>query len=193
MKKKYIFATLVSAMGLFSCSDSETFLESGVQENTVAPISGLADEAVEGELLIKFKPEVEEVLEKAQMLSRSGVQTRSSIPSVDEILDIAGAYTFERVFPVDKRHEERTRKNGLHLWYVVKFDKDMDLNKVALDMSKLSEVATVEYNQVIKRGYDTTKKAKGLNSATREAIQTLGSQTQTENMKLQWGLKMMEV
>lgn len=51
-------------MGLFSCSDSETFLESGVQENTVAPISGLADEAVEGELLIKFKPEVEEVLEK---------------------------------------------------------------------------------------------------------------------------------
>lgn len=188
MKKKYIFAALVSAMGLFSCSDSETFLESGVQENIVAPISGLADEAVEGELLIKFKPEVEEVLEKAQMLSRSGVQTRSSIPSVDEILDIAGAYTFERVFPVDKRHEERTRKNGLHLWYVVKFDKDMDLNKVALDMSKLSEVATVEYNQVIKRGYDTTKKAKGLNSATREAIQTLGSQTQTENMKLQWGI-----
>lgn len=188
MKKKYIFAALVSAMGLFSCSDSETFLESGVQENIVAPISGLADEAVEGELLIKFKPEVEEVLEKAQILSRSGVQTRSSIPSVDEILDIAGAYTFERVFPVDKRHEERTRKNGLHLWYVVKFDKDMDLNKVALDMSKLSEVATVEYNQVIKRGYDTTKKAKGLNRATREAIQTLGSQTQTENMKLQWGI-----
>lgn len=110
MKKKYIFAALVSAMGLFSCSDSETFLESGVQENIVAPISGLADEAVEGELLIKFKPEVEEVLEKAQILSRSGVQTRSSIPSVDEILDIAGAYTFERVFPVDKRHEERTRK-----------------------------------------------------------------------------------
>lgn len=30
----------------------------------MAPISGLADEAVEGELLIKFKPEVEEVLEK---------------------------------------------------------------------------------------------------------------------------------
>ena len=73
--------------------------------------------------------------------------------------------------------QERTRKNGLHLWYVVKFDKDMDLNKVALDMSKLSEVATVEYNQVIKRDYDTTKKAKGLNRATREAIQTLGSQT----------------
>ena len=186
MKKKYIFAALVSAMGLFSCSDSDVFLESGVQESTVAPISGLADEAVEGELLIKFKPEVEEVLEKAQMLSRSGVQTRSSIPSVDEILDIAGAYTFERVFPVDQRHEERTRKNGLHLWYVVKFDKDMDLNKVALDMSKLSEVATVEYNQVIKRGYDTAKKAKGLNSATREAIQTLGSQA--ENMKLQWGI-----
>lgn len=43
----------------------------------------------------------------------------------------------------------------------MKFDKDMDLNKVALDMSKLSEVATVEYNQVIKRGYDTTKKRRG--------------------------------
>ena len=37
-----------------------------------------------------------------------------TIPSVDEVLDIAGAYTFERVFPVDKRNEARIRKSGLH-------------------------------------------------------------------------------
>lgn len=73
----------------------------------------------------------------------------------------------------------------------MKFDKDMDLNKVALDMSKLSEVATVEYDQVIKRGYDTTKKAKGLNSVTKEDF-TIYEQ-QADNMRFQWGLKMMEV
>ena len=35
--------------------------------------------------------------------------TRSGIPSTDEVLDILGAYHFERIFPVDAKNEERTR------------------------------------------------------------------------------------
>lgn len=164
MKKKYILSALLCASVLFSCSDSETLVsESNGGDNGSATIVNIPDDAVSGELFIKFKPEVEEVLDQANALSRSGKMSRSSIPSVDEILDIAGAYEFQRVFPVDKRNEERTRKCGLHLWYLVKFDKNMDVQKVAQDMSKLAEVATVEYNHEIKRAYKTDRKAKGVN------------------------------
>lgn len=164
MKKKYILSALLCASVLFSCSDSETLVsESNGGDNGSATIVNIPDGAVSGELFIKFKPEVEDVLDKANALSRSGRMSRSSIPSVDEILDIAGAYEFQRVFPIDKRHEDRTRKCGLHLWYLVKFDESMDVRKVAEDMSKLAEVATVEYNHEIKRAYKTDRKAKGVN------------------------------
>lgn len=163
MKKKYILSALLCASVLFSCSDSETLVsESNGGNNGNAAIVNIPDGAVSGELFIKFKPEVEDVLDKANALSRSGRMSRSSIPSVDEILDIAGAYEFQRVFPIDKRHEDRTRKCGLHLWYLVKFDESMDVRKVAEDMSKLAEVATVEYNHAIKRSYQTDRKAKGV-------------------------------
>lgn len=134
--------------------------ESNGTDNGSSSILNVPEDAVNGELFVKFKPEVEDILDSAGLLSRSGNVSRSTIPSVDEVLDIAGAYKFERVFPVDKRNESRTRESGLHLWYLVKFDKNIDIKKVASDMSALAEVATVQYNREIKRSYDTSKKAK---------------------------------
>ena len=40
------------------------------------------------------------ILDQAQMSkTRSGMATRSGIPSTDEVLDILGSYSFERVLP----------------------------------------------------------------------------------------------
>lgn len=108
-------------------------------QKETAPIVNLPDDAVRGELFIKFKPEVADILDKAGALPGKGGMTRSSIPSVDEILDIAGAYKFERVFPVDTKNEKRTRESGLHLWYLVRFDKEADPMQVARDMSTLQK------------------------------------------------------
>lgn len=163
MRKKYILSTLLSASLLFSCNDSEIIVpESNGGDNGNAAVINVPQDVVNGELFVKFKPEVEDILDNAGALSRSGNASRSSIPSVDEVLDIAGAYKFERVFPVDKRNEARTRESGLHLWYLVKFDEKMDVQKVAQDMSKLAEVAAVQYNHEIKRAYSTAKKAKAV-------------------------------
>lgn len=172
MKKRYLFAALFSAAFLYSCSDSDITSGSGNGGGT-ATIVNLPDDAVKGELFVKFKPEVEEALDKAGALSRGGKMSRSSIASVDEVLDIAGAYTFERVFPVDGKNEARTRKSGLHLWYLVRFDENADPVKVASDMARLSEVATVEFNREIKRAYDPQQRAKGLSENTLKAARAL--------------------
>ena len=84
--------------------------------------------------------------------TRSGsAMTRSGIPSTDEVLDILGGYHFERIFPVDSRNEERTRTAGLHLWYLVKFDENTDLQQAANRLSRLGEISKVQGNSRIKR------------------------------------------
>lgn len=161
MNKRYLFSALAVTTFFFSCSDTDTFVSEPVGGDTGNEvIVNIPDGAVCGELFVKFKPEVEEILDNAGKLTKSGPMTRSSIPSVDEVLDIAGAYSFERVFPVDSRRETLTRKNGLHLWYLVRFDESRDVKEVAADLSRLAEVAVVESNREIKRAYSTSVRAR---------------------------------
>ena len=98
-----------------------------------------------------------EILDQAlTVATRSGgAMTRSGIPSTDEVLDILGAYHFERIFPVDTKNEERTRTSGLHLWYRVKFDENTDLKEAAGRLAKLGEIAKVQANSHIQRAYRT--------------------------------------
>ena len=110
-------------------------------------------------MLIKFAPEMSSILDQAQMSkTRFGKATRSGIPSTDEVLDILGSYSFERVFPVDANTEARTREAGLHLWYTVKFDKSTDLKAAAERLKQLGEVTKVQTNGRIKRAYNTDSK-----------------------------------
>ena len=93
-----------------------------------------------------------------QTLTRvGGVATRSGIPSTDEVLNILGAYHFERVFPVDPKTEKRTREAGMHLWYIVRFDKDADLKEAARQLRKLGEISEIQSNTAIGRAYDPNK------------------------------------
>ena len=119
----------------------------------------MAEDVVGGELLVRFDPRVSDILDKAG-LTRSGINspmTRSGVLSVDEILDLVDGYQIERVFPVDLRTEDKARKEGLHLWYVVRFSNEHSVAEVAADLAKLGEVSKVEYNRTLKRA--TEKKA----------------------------------
>ena len=120
---------------------------------TVNEISGaVTPDAVEGELLVKFDQEMEDILE-THFATRAvgGVATRSGIPSTDEVLEILGAYRLERVFPIDPRNEERTREAGLHLWYKVSFDKNIDMSEAVGRLSRLGEVSKTQCNRRIYR------------------------------------------
>ena len=133
-------------------------------------------DAVPGQLLVRFDARVADVLEKAGV-TKSGPSmpmTRSGILSVDEILDMVDGYQIERIFPVDVRSEERARQEGLHLWYVVRFNEDIPVEKVAADLAGLGEVSRVEFNRTLKRASD--KKAVPL---TIEKVRQLASQSRT--------------
>ena len=154
MKKKFFYIAWV-ALALTGCSDSLSTIDSSEGKADIT----IPSDAEAGELLIKFAPEMSSILDQAQMSkTRSGMTTRSGIPSTDEVLDILGSYSFERVFPVDANTEARTREAGLHLWYTVKFDKSTDLKAAAERLKQLGEVTKVQTNGRIKRAYNTDSK-----------------------------------
>lgn len=153
MKKVYIYA-LACALTAVSCQDNDWVADNATSQ---VPETEIPMGAADGELLIKFVPEMSDILD--QTLTRAGgVSTRSGIPSTDEVLSILGAYHFERVFPVDPKTEARTREAGMHLWYIVRFDKNTDLKEAARQLRKLGEISKIQSNPTIQRAYDPKKK-----------------------------------
>lgn len=161
MKKIYILTAVLAVM-MASCSERDIILDE-THEPEKAPIVNEVNGAKNGELLVKFRPEVADVVEaQVAVVTRSGVSTRSGLPSMDEVMDIIGAYQFERVFPIDSRNEGRTRESGLHLWYSVKFSEAINLEQAAEDLARIAEVQKVQYSHILKRSYDEKKSATAL-------------------------------
>ncbi|MDD6150984.1 MAG: subtilase family N-terminal domain-containing protein, partial [Bacteroidales bacterium] len=115
----------------------------------------LGQDVVRGELLIRFDERVVGILDEAG-LTRSGSKAPLSecpIPSVEEVLSMVEGYTIERVFPVDPRSEELARKEGLHLWYRVRFAEDAPMEQMIAKLSRLGEVSTVNCNRRLRKNW----------------------------------------
>ena len=189
MKKTFNKILILTALfaGFTSC---EVEGPVSVQPDLTEKLSPVSQEALEGELLVRFDSRVSDILEKSGV-TKSGPLTpasRSGVLSVDEILDLVKAYQVERVFPIDIRSEEKARKEGLHLWYVVRFSDEYPVEKVAADLAQLGEVSRVEYNRTLKRA--ETGKAVPL---TREAMKQMKASAKAAkfndtHLGLQWHL-----
>lgn len=157
MKKIYLILMTAFAVTFGACTDNG-LVGDVIPEGPEAPVINSPDGANVGEIIVKFKQEVTTTLDQLATRAMGSVATRSGISSIDDVLDNIGTYKFERIFPVDNRKEELTRESGLHLWYVIHFDKAVDIEKVAQSLSKLNEVAKIEYSHCIKRAYDPADK-----------------------------------
>lgn len=191
MKKRLIYAAMFAA-ALSACSDEYIAEQPSVSPDKEVTIPA---DAADGDLLIKFVPEMTDILDQSMSrASRSGgAMSRSGIPSTDEVLDILGAYSFERIFPVDERNEERTREAGLHLWYRVKFDENTDLQEAANRLCKLGEVSKIQTNSRIKRAYNAKRVYVSASAMQRKSASRAGDDenlpfTADPGLKSQWGL-----
>ena len=183
MKTRLFIYSALFALSLSSCNDSDV---TNSLPETPDPSLSLTVDAIEGELLIKFSPEMTPILDNyfVTRAAGAGKATRSGIPSTDEVLGILGAYSFERVFPVDPRTEERTRKAGLHLWYKVCFDENVDLEAAVKQLAKLGEISKVQCNRRIYRIDNRVAKESLPMGATRAAAKLPFDDPE---LPLQWG------
>lgn len=137
---------MVAAMSLSSCVEGENPEPTPSEPQIVAPY-------VEGEVIVKFTPQVADMI--ASVEATRGAATRSGAVALDEVLEAIDGYQLERVFPLDERTEARTREQGLHQWYVVRFGAGSTAEQVAQRMQALGEVQAVDFNRSIKRAYRT--------------------------------------
>lgn len=189
MKKTFYKISIMTALiaGFSSCAIEEPV---SVQADQTEKLSPVSEEALEGELLVRFDSRVSDILEKSGV-TKSGPlapASRSGVLSVDEVMELVKGYQVERVFPIDTRSEEKARKEGLHLWYVVRFSDEYPVEKVAADLAQLGEVSRVEYNRTLKRA--ETGKAVPL---TREAMKQMKASAKAAkfndtHLGLQWHL-----
>lgn len=149
MKMKILNILFVSVAVMAAASCSKENLQgtagSAVQQPEEKPY-------LPGEVVVKFDPSLSGLLDEAG-ISKSPA-TRSGISTVDQILDIVDGYQLERVFPEVKATEAKSREAGLHLWYVVRFSEDEDVQDVVSRLSALGEVQAATPVRTIKKLYD---------------------------------------
>ena len=77
----------------------------------------------------------------------SGTATMQALPSqLAHSLQSIGSESMEPLFPIDPRFEKRMRREGLDLWYIVRFDKQQDLRAA---MQTLLAAPEVEYTEPV--------------------------------------------
>jgi hypothetical protein len=73
---------------------------------------------------------------------KSGLTT--GIPAFDAVAKTTKATNMERLFPYDPKFENKLRKHGLHLWYVVEIDESIDPKSAAAQFRQLKDISYAE-------------------------------------------------
>ncbi len=113
--------------------------ESGITKSEYSP--ALENPIVEkGTMRLKLKRAVGEDF---SIVSKAGI-VQSNVTPFNTFLRNVKATGMERLFPYAGKFEKRTRKEGLHLWYVVNFDKNVLVANALSEAKRLDAVEMVE-------------------------------------------------
>lgn len=136
MKRIVTLSYMACLLALTACQDD---WKAEVPRDN-APTRFDAPNVVKGEAYIKFNSMDNDLKVVA---TRSGGLTTEH-PDLDAAIRELGITRLERMFPYAGRFEERTRKAGLHLWYKVAYNKELDPNEVARTLSDVSGIEAVD-------------------------------------------------
>lgn len=146
-----------------------------VKEQT-EPVTGPSvdapsSEMVRGHVRVKVSEELAKTLE-ANTAANGQVMT-VGVKSSDNILSGLGITSMCRTFPYAGKFEARTRAEGMHLWYDIKFSEEVALTKAANDISAIEGIEKIEYRPRITRPYYNIIPVPQIPTATRSAATSL--------------------
>ena len=139
---KHCLAAIVMAVVLISCVREEIL---PVEPDTSTKVE-VADNYVYGEARVYLS---EEMTRKVEEAAASGTIATKS-PEMDFALEELGITEMYRLFPDAGEFEERTRAEGLHRWYVVKYSHDIALTKAQASLEEVDGVELFEPVRQIK-------------------------------------------
>jgi subtilisin family serine protease len=96
-----------------------------------------------GMVKVKFNSSMTRSLSEMTVhAKKSGLTT--GMPGFDAVAKTTKATNLERLFPYDPKFESKLRRHGLHLWYVVEIDENVDPKSAAAQFRQLKDIAYAE-------------------------------------------------
>ena len=133
-KPRCFFLFLLALTGLSACSVSDP----------VPPVPEGKEEVsspfLPGRVTVQFDEQTAALIEKA-LQEGTAVSTRA--PQLGGVLDGMGIKDIRRVFPDAGEFEPRTRREGLHRFYYIDFDREIPVTRAAGDLAGMPGVVTV--------------------------------------------------
>lgn len=147
MKKNVLLVLLV--VFLFGSCDKGVDSSFEESDGNLPGYSFSEKDIVKGRMRIKLK---EEPVGGVAIRSVDG-KTTTGIRALDSSIFTLGIKEIKRVFPPAGKYEERSRREGLHLWYDVWFSEELTTTRAVSDVSEISDIETVvPVHKVVNRG-----------------------------------------
>lgn len=142
MKKTILYLSVLVTVLAASCAKNEvdtndltasTGAKAPIESEEITPEKAEKAMFFEGKAIVRFSEEMTQAIER-------GAATKATASLPEEL----GLRIIERVFPHAGEFEERTRKEGLHRFYIVEFDKALSYSKASELISQMEGVENVE-------------------------------------------------
>ncbi|MCC8036102.1 MAG: S8 family serine peptidase [Rikenellaceae bacterium] len=129
---------------LHGCTSDQTPQVITTEGSESAKIAAFSEDiAIPGKVIIKLKEEPKD--ESELTTTRNGnTEVSTGLVSLDRIAAEIGARSMRRLFRHAGKFEPRTRAAGMHLWYVVEFDKDISVTRAATDLAGSEFIEFIE-------------------------------------------------
>lgn len=134
----FVFFILFFAVGCNKEESNETFEKVTVIGQNI-PDSLLIDGTVRIKVSESFAHEIE------HQTDNEGKVVAAKVKSMDNVASSIGIVHMERTFPHAGKFEERTRREGLHRWYDIRFDENCPLTKASENLKTIPGIEIIEY------------------------------------------------
>ena len=138
-----LYLPLLTLVFIYSCSKEVIYTPDRENVNAIQEVD---HSIVQGEAFVKFNDEMIALIEDD--LNRGKIVTKSM--GLNQALDEIGITSISRLFPDAGEYEPRTRREGLHKWYVVKFGDDVPQTRAAVELGSVHGIEYVESQRTIK-------------------------------------------
>lgn len=138
--KKIFYTIALVAFAVAACSKQELLEDDAVIPQEQSQTRAGASMFQAGRVIVKFDDAMLALVEED--FTAGKVATKSM--SLNNAMDNLGIVSYTRVFPDAGEFEERTRREGLHRYYMVSFDKQIKVTKAMDEFEAIPGVTMVE-------------------------------------------------
>ena len=138
--KKIFYSIVLAAFAVVACSKQELQEDDAVIPQAQPQTRAGESRFQAGRVIVKFDDAMLALVEED--FTAGKVATKSM--SLNNAMDNLGIVSYTRVFPDAGEFEERTRREGLHRYYMVTFDKQTKVTKAMDEFEAIPGVTMVE-------------------------------------------------